>query len=264
MFIFVKNKIMGKILLSAFLLSIGFAAGAQSIVIRDTSGTIVNGDTVTFVEYYRSGGQTTFDHKAFVTITNNTTDTMVLTLSRTEEQIIAGSYDFYCYGQTCLAPVKAGVSPFLTSQTDTVRVDPAGLVVGDSPFTVYIDSAFNGIAIYRYELSDKRNRTNNAAFFIRWDIRNVTSLEERKTNSDFSIYPNPATTAAIINFETPLNFNRQEVQVFNILGEQVFTSSMNKGTSTYELNVDGFPKGIYFVNVIADGARVSSKKMIVK
>ena len=254
---------MGKILLFAFLLSIGFVADAQSIVIRDTSDAIVNGDTVTFVEYYRSGGQTTFDHKEFVTITNNTTDTMVLTLSRTEVQTIAGSYDFYCYGQTCQAPVKAGVIRFLTSQTDTVRVDPAGLVAGDSPFTVYIDSAFNGIAIYKYELNDKRNR-NNAAFFIRWDIRNVTSLEERKTNSDFSIYPNPAITAAIINFETPLNFNRQEVQVFNILGEQVFTSSMNKGTSTYELNVDGFPKGIYFVNVIADGARVSSKKMIVK
>ena len=52
--------------------------------------------------------------------------------------------------------------------------------------------------------------------------------------------------------------------MFNILGESVYTATLKKGTKTYDLNVEDLPKGIYFVNVVADGARVSSKKMIVK
>jgi|GEM_PF-5986907 len=255
---------MGKILLFAFLLSLGFAASAQTILINDTSGALVNGDTVTFTEYYRDGGQTAWDHKKFVTITNNTTDTMVLTLSRTEIQIIAGSYDFYCYGQTCLGPVKAGDQPFRTSATDTVRVDPGAMAAGDSPYTVYLDSAKSGVAIYQYEFSDKRNRANNANFFVRWIIRNVTSLEENKLNSEFSIYPNPAKSNATLNFKKELNFERQEIQLFNILGEQVHTAPLKKGSRMHELNVEGFPKGIYFVNVVTNGTRVSSKKMIVR
>ena len=256
---------MGKKLLFAFLISFGFAANAQNILIKDTSGTVVNGDTVTFTQYYRSGGQTAWDHKKFVTVTNNTNDTMVLNMSRAEVQTIAGSYDFYCFGQTCLGAVKAGIEPFRTSD-DTVRVDPSGIAVGDSPFTVYLDSAKSGVAIYKYEFTDKINPSanNTGSFFIRWIVRNVTSLEENKLNSEFSIYPNPAENNATLNFEKELNFNRQEVQLFNILGEQVFTATLKKGTRTYELNVEELPKGIYFVNVLADGARVSSKKMIVK
>lgn len=255
---------MGKKLLFAFLISLGFAANAQTILIKDTSGTVVNGDTVTFTEDYRVGDPTTWDHKQFVTVMNNSTDTMVLTLSRSEIQIIPGSYDFYCYGQTCLVPVKAGDQPFRTSTTDTVRVDPGAIAAGDSPFTVYLDSATSGTAIYLYEFSDKRNRSNNASFFIRWIIRNVTSLDENVLNGNFSIYPNPAKSNATLNFEEALNYNRQSVEMFNILGEQVFSSPLNKGVRSFELNVEGLSKGIYFVNVVADGKRISSKKMIVK
>ncbi len=255
---------MGKKLLFAFLISFGFAASAQNILIKDTSDTVVNGDTVTFTQYYRSGGQTAWDHKKFVTVTNNTNDTMVLNMSRLEVQTIAGSYDFYCFGQTCLGAVKAGVEPFRTS-ADTVRVDPAGIAAGDSPFTVYLDSATSGVAIYKYEFSDKLNPfANTESFFIRWIVKNVTSLEENKLNSEFSIYPNPAESIATLNFNKELNFNRQEIQMFNILGESVYTATLKKGTKTYDLNVEDLPKGIYFVNVVADGARVSSKKMIVK
>ena len=95
-------------------------------------------------------------------------------------------------------------------------------------------------------------------------VDNFTSLAEIEDESKFSIYPNPAEFQAIVSFDNPMNFNRQEVQMFNILGEQVFVAPLKKGTTKYELKVEDFPKGIYFVNVVANGTRMTSKKMIVK
>ena len=402
---------MGKKLLFILFLSIASFANAQDIQLRDKAGTILNGDTITFTEYYNSNAfANTFDHKEFIRFFNNTSTTMVLKLQRTEITFIPGSYEYYCYGQSCLTPVKAGDSPFRTSN-DTLRVDPNSYGVGDAPFTVYIDSASSGTALYKYtftddlsrssadvyirwviidnsangpnfqlrdssgnditgdtlelnsfyddvtnqsfvqndlvrfynntpakqiisvfrfeqltinnsydqfcfgsscsplmaagsnrflistdsieiapnsyfpvdtifsvrldsaksgnalysySFSDKKNKNNLGIIYVKWNVVDVTSLEENKMTSSFSIYPNPAESSTTLNFEKELNFNHQEIQVLNILGEQVLSTPLRKGVKTFEFDVNAFPKGIYFVNVIINGERVNSKKMIVK
>ncbi len=108
---------MRKKILSAFLLLMFFNfADAQDLQIRDYQGNVVNGDTITLTEYYNSSNfSNDFKQTKFIKFFNSTSTGMVMKLVREEVLTIPGSYDYYCYGQQCLGPVKAGVCLLDTS-----------------------------------------------------------------------------------------------------------------------------------------------------
>lgn len=240
------------------------SANGPNFQIQDSLGNIINGDTIVFNQTYNDSVayDESFVREKFIQFYNSTPQKQELTMLRAERQVITGSYDSYCISNVCTPPILAGSERFKFAQ-DTLKVFPMSST-GDSAFSVGLDTANGGTAIYSYTFTDTKSKNNSATVFVRWNVVDVTSLEESIVDGKFSIYPNPAVNTTTLNFERELNFDRQEVQLFNILGEQVFLTQLKKGTKAFELNVESLPKGIYFVNVVANGARLSSKKMIVK
>lgn len=80
-----------------------------------------------------------------------------------------------------------------------------------------------------------------------------------------SLYPNPATQSATLAITS---FKKQDVlvRVYDVMGKlvQSFSNSLpQSGVYNLEMNLSNYTKGVYFVNVIADG-KTATEKLIVE
>ena len=75
--------------------------------------------------------------------------------------------------------------------------------------------------------------------------------------SAYKVYPNPAKDILTIKGE-----NMSQVMIYNSLGQMV--KSMETNDDIVEVNVENFQNGIYFINIINNNGRMSSRKVIVE
>ena len=71
-----------------------------------------------------------------------------------------------------------------------------------------------------------------------------------------NVYPNPSN--GYVNISSPEQIDR--LMLVNIVGQTVL--DMKPGSSNTKLNLDGLNPGVYFVNLIIDGQRVTKKLTI--
>jgi hypothetical protein len=82
----------------------------------------------------------------------------------------------------------------------------------------------------------------------------TASVNEFDTTS-FSVYPNP--TTSIVNIDDS-NFSLRKVEVFNIIGKKIMTTTNNK------INMDGLVNGVYLLKVQAQDGNFATKRIIKK
>lgn len=228
--------------------------------------TSINGDTLRIRSALNNSSSSNplFEEEVFFNVFNATGSVMNVDMEREEITTISRSSDYFMWNGTTTAATNAGTAQ-KTSANAPVSVDPRLVANKDFSIKLYLQpDSVAGVAIYKYSYTDINDPSKTGSFFVKWTVDNITSITENKIESNFKLYPNPAQTNATLNFDKGLNFDRQEVQLINILGEQVLVESIRKGVKSHDLNVENLPKGIYFVNVVINGERVNSKKMIVK
>jgi hypothetical protein len=59
-----------------------------------------------------------------------------------------------------------------------------------------------------------------------------------------SVFPNPASSQAILSCNWEI---QTELRVVNTMGEILIALELQSGFGQYELNIDSFPSGIYFL-----------------
>ena len=74
-----------------------------------------------------------------------------------------------------------------------------------------------------------------------------------------SANPNPSTGKFTLTSLGSIN----EVEVFNLLGERVYSARYDNGLSSTEINMSGYAKGVYLV-LVKDGTKLSSKKILIQ
>ncbi|CAM1344013.1 T9SS type A sorting domain-containing protein [Tenacibaculum amylolyticum] len=87
----------------------------------------------------------------------------------------------------------------------------------------------------------------------------ATASVDRNNIEGFAVYPNP-TNNKTFNVTTA-TFTNKEVHIFNMIGKEVFTQTI-EGT-TNEVNVGVLTTGIYFLKVVEAG-KIATKKLVVK
>lgn len=87
---------------------------------------------------------------------------------------------------------------------------------------------------------------------------NETSLAPRA----FDVYPNP--TAGMVTINMPVAKQGAEISVINTLGQVVRTAKTTVATTgeTFTMDLSNLGKGVYFVNIVANGEK-HSKKIII-
>ncbi len=240
-------------------------AYSSPIVLFDSVKNNMNGDTLEFTDLLNNDiVQNDFEHTLDFPIFNGTGRSMNIDVEREEVQTINNSGDYFSWGTNSGSEVQAGASPKVLANSP-VSTAARTEAKGNLPFKIYLNpDTEGGVAIYKYNFIDQLDPNNKASIVVKWTVRNVTSLGENSLTNKFSIAPNPVTNNTTINFEDALKYDQQSIEVLNIIGEKVQTIRLEKGARKVQVNTEEMSSGIYFVNIVVDGARVGSRKMIVK
>ena len=78
-------------------------------------------------------------------------------------------------------------------------------------------------------------------------------------NSFIQIMPNPAEDYAMVQFS--LKGNNVSINLYDITGNQIFSTRLNQGEGAYKLDLKGLSTGVYLVDVIDT---VSGEKQVIK
>ncbi|MCF6365122.1 MAG: T9SS type A sorting domain-containing protein [Bacteroidales bacterium] len=81
-------------------------------------------------------------------------------------------------------------------------------------------------------------------FIIEDAIENVSDLKDFE---GINIYPNPS-SSGLFTIDTRNNTEINKIQVFNITGQNIFSSENNKGKN-FKLDLSSFNSGIYFIEI---------------
>lgn len=111
-----------------------------------------------------------------------------------------------------------------------------------------------------YTVTGTSNSTgcSNFATFTQ-TVNACTGIDEMKDgNIELSVYPNPNSGELIVYVS---NFNdKMSVEIYNNMGQLILQEKLISENS--KLNLSSQPNGIYFVNVLMDGKKSSSAKII--
>jgi hypothetical protein len=107
--------------------------------------------------------------------------------------------------------------------------------------------------------SDHNNADKHPKLVICYSI--ISSVSEKQTSKlTFNMYPNPAKHSVTINFKD-LYQTSISLQIMNATGQLV--ESKEKIRSNTEIDLTNYSKGLYFINLTAEGFH-ASKKLIVE
>lgn len=176
---------------------------------------------------------------------NTTTDTFTVTVNDTEFPVV-----------TCLSNLTVTVN-----QGEQYEV-PNYLVIGGSSFTdncggTLIQTPTIGSMLdegtYTVSLDGTDNSGNNTVCSFVLTVDQVLTLED-VTQSDFRMYPNPATTQITVEGTVAI----KEVVIYNLIGQEVAR------TSEQTLNIEQLPNAIYMVRIADINDRTTFKRFIKK
>lgn len=79
-----------------------------------------------------------------------------------------------------------------------------------------------------------------------------------------NIFPNPADAYANLEYEIKEDFKDGRVTVMNMVGSSVLEYNLSPTNSRLKMNTSGLASGIYMVQCVVDGKKMSTKKLLVE
>lgn len=238
------------LLLSALVLSMAFTAYSQSLKLSTTRGDITNGDTIVM---------TSMDNDAsfvlslsFTNLTNSTVDVMV---RKTELSIVPGSENYFCDWITCNQPSTfTSTSPLSLAASATNN-----MFTGD-----YLSHNNAGRSYVMYTFYNNNNPTDTVAVVAGYYTGSGVGIDPTANTTTISkAYPNPAKDYFQLDYNFD-NANNASVEILNVVGSVVRSQSIQGLNGTAKIDISELNNGVYFYNVVVDGRKVASKKLVVQ
>lgn len=123
--------------------------------------------------------------------------------------------------------------------------------VGGGPHLVSPSTTTN----YTVAISDV-NGCSTSIKMVTVKVNLCTNIDEFKNNSTISLYPNPTNELLHITSDEKI----QKLEVTNITGQVLFSESVND--KTFQLQLQNFTEGIYFVKLLYANGMSLTKKVV--
>jgi hypothetical protein len=85
---------------------------------------------------------------------------------------------------------------------------------------------------------------------------------ESKAKSTFKIYPNPAKNDVTLQLEDTTV--QATVVLYDLLGKKIYEASLPSGTSSYQINTQSYPAGLYLVVLKQNNNVIDQHKLIIQ
>lgn len=79
-----------------------------------------------------------------------------------------------------------------------------------------------------------------------------------------NIYPNPANDFAKIDFKVKVSATKANLSFYNVLGDKMASYELDSFDETLTVNTRQWDSGIYLYQLIVDGKKMATKKLIVR
>lgn len=220
-------------------MAFALSANAQNIIVRDGTGTIVNGDTIEISpESIQKPPYTTIECKLYAQ--NNTGSNIDLGAKKAEHSTDADAYHAICFETQCftpsvyVAPVTVPLSP---SRTDSSFKGAYRYIVG---------SHVAGKHLVSYTFFNSNNPADSAIVYVLYNtIPSTTGINSTTLQNNIGIYPNPARD--IVNISAPVGINGTLIitnSTGTVVHRQLLADTRNASKRT-----DSWAAGMYYYNI---------------
>lgn len=227
--------------------TIAHTANAQNIIVRDSNGMIVNGDTVEVSPTLtQKPPYTNIQIKLYAQ--NNTGNSIDLGAKKAEITKDPDADHAFCFYQYCY-PTSVYVAP------DVVQLFPAAI---DSSFKgtyLYLESNHTaGKYLIAYTFFNSSNPADSAIVYVLYNtIPSTTGIASNTFQNNIRIYPNPAND--IIHLSATADINGT-LTITNSIGAVVYKQTLaNKRTAS--IAISNWAAGVYHYNMESKGERVA-------
>lgn len=150
-----------------------------------------------------------------------------------------------------------------TEETYTISIDRfEGAGLEDTPIYI-IDNLLNTITNLKetpYVFTATRGIQADR-FTVVFEEREVLSTEEVLTSTNFTVFPNPASSEITLSYTG--NNQLQELIIVNLNGQRVQKQNLTTFNQSEQIDISTLSKGVYFMQIISE-EKMIVKKLIVK
>jgi hypothetical protein len=152
-----------------------------------------------------------------------------------------------------------------TPSTITTKPVSSYVVRGTVPSEVSVNSHAVINAFYRDLLVNNSSKKVVAAkSTYKLEVVHENKLYVDKDLSVSNIYPNPAHEFAILDYSLKDSRKNAKVSFSNILGGSVGEYHLDSFDNSLRINTENWDNGIYFYQLILEGKKVATKKLLVR
>jgi hypothetical protein len=225
---------------------------SQTVEIRETAGgSSINGTTVTVSGYQYE------DISKYLLAVNTGGMGVDVNMTRYEMSVIAGSKNYYCWG-ICHSEALAGTNPKWDMPV-SVFMSPS--VEYGNFFGHHISNNTVGQSTYRFVWFLTSNKNDSTSVDIAFDI--ALNTPEMLKNMKIMTYPNPATDYVQVIMEDQVSQKAKiEIVMYDVLGNEV--SRTRALQDKLRLDVSELDRGVYFYSIMADGMKVTTRKVVLQ
>jgi hypothetical protein len=103
-------------------------------------------------------------------------------------------------------------------------------------------------------------RMANPYVLIQEENGELRKFELPPLMNDITVYPNPSTGEFTIDVQ---DLGKGVIEVYDMTGKKVESFELNDDVSSYRLDLTGYAKGVYMLNVVSD-QQVKTKKLVIE
>lgn len=234
-----------------FLTVIGWVS-AQSLQFEWNGHAYVDGETIECTNDAYGYGEYIQDMQ----IRNLTSGDLNVIVEKEVIEDLEGTINLFCWGQ-CFAP-ETFVSPNpVTVPANSLNPDQYPL-----SFHVIFDEGVFGKVQIKYSAYDERHPSDRVTINVVFN-KSGEGVHENTVAHFGQAYPNPA--SSLVNFDYNLNpGDKASVSIYNLLGQEVRTQSVNSMQNRLSISVADLNEGIYFCNLFVNGCALKTEKFVVK
>lgn len=160
------------------------------------------------------------------------------------------------------------ITPFVTCGVSARMMDPSGDVATEEGMYQYDNLSFSQLPITTISSMISANYPSVKEV----ELSSINLLNESSSTTatpievtDFlTIYPNPATTEATINYSLPTESAVMTIKVYDVQGKVMLNETINEpaATGAYTIQLNNYTGGIYFVKVEANNFNETRKLVV--
>ncbi len=229
--------------------------GQSSLQIIDKNGLVVEEGTRIVL---RDTNSNAFIGSDFYKIKNIGNHDVSVRVKREILQEVDSTTNDMCFGQCFSHTISESPAPGF-------KVSPGQMTTDEQLFSAhYLSSGHEGITLVKYIFYDNNNPSDKVYFLMDFYAGPNVGIADVDKTAKLAAYPNPATTMLKIDYVAEKMPNGAQLVMYNIAGQKVFSQTIEDASSTVNVSVVDFPKGVYMYRIEANGYQTASKKVVVQ